>query len=104
MEESRSEARFKGSQFTVGEGEDSTAYDAKFLISILLVYVAKGDGSIDNAETNRMIDIISSRFDSTGAEAMGLLTDAVRAFSDGGDLAEKLHEISRGHDAVDHNA
>jgi uncharacterized tellurite resistance protein B-like protein len=103
MEKSRDEAQFKGSQFVLGEKEGSAAYDAKFLISVLLVYVAKGDGSIDSTETDRMIDIISRRFDSTGAEAMGLLADAVRTFTDGGDLARKLHEISQGLDEAERN-
>ena len=89
-------ARFEGAQFVLGQQEGAPAYDAKFLISILLVYVAKGDGHIDSVESDRMIDIISTRFDSSGAEAMGLLSDAVRTFTDGGDLIEKLREISQG--------
>lgn len=101
MEKNSAEAKLKGSQFLLAEQEDSAAYDAKFLISILLVYVAKSDGNIDSAETNRMIDIISRRFDSTGAEAMGLLADAVKKFSGGGDLAGKLHEISQGLDEAE---
>ncbi len=103
MEKSRGEARFKGFQFVLGEKEDSASYDAKFLISILLVYVAKSDGNIDSVETNRMIDIVSRRFDSTGAEAMGLLTDAVKTFTEGGDLAGKLYEISQGLDEAERN-
>ena len=43
-----------------------------------------------------MIEIVSRRFDSSGAEAMGLLSDAVRTFIDGGDLVGKLGEISLG--------
>jgi uncharacterized tellurite resistance protein B-like protein len=96
MEDSHDGARFEGAQFVLGQQEGAPAYDAKFLISILLVYVAKGDGHIDSVETDRMIDIITTRFDSSGAEAMGLLSDAVRIFTDGGDLVEKLNEISQG--------
>jgi uncharacterized tellurite resistance protein B-like protein len=96
MGDSRDGARFEGAQFVLGQQEGAPAYDAKFLISILLVYVAKGDGHIDSVETDRMIDIISTRFDSSGAEAMGLLSDAVRIFTDGGDLVEKLNAISQG--------
>jgi len=96
MGDSHDEARFEGAQFVLGEQEDAPVYDAKFLISILLVYVAKGDGNIDSVETDRMLDIISTHFDSSGAEAMGLLSDAVRTFTDGGDLVQKLSGISQG--------
>jgi len=96
MEDKNTSPQFKGAALVVGEDGDATVYDARFLISVLLVYVAKGDGKIDSVETDRMIDIISTRFDATGAEAMGLLTEAVRRFTDGGDLLGKLRDISRG--------
>jgi uncharacterized tellurite resistance protein B-like protein len=94
MQDDQKEPRIEGAQLVVDVQGESTTYDAKFLISILLVYVAKGDGEIDSSETDRMIDIVSRRFDSSSAEAMGLLSDAVRAFTDGGDLIDKLRKIS----------
>ena len=96
MADSQDEPHFEGAQLVVGEDKEATVYDAKFLISILLVYVAKGDGEIDSSETDRMIDILSKRFDSSGAEAMRLLSNAVRTFTDGGDLLRKLRDISKG--------
>jgi uncharacterized tellurite resistance protein B-like protein len=96
MKDNHDGTRFEGAQLVVGRQGNTAVYDAKFLISVLLVYVAKGDGHIESAETDRMIDIISSRFHSSGAEAMGLLTNAVRTFTDGGDLTGKLREISQG--------
>lgn len=95
MEDNNNGPRFEGSDLVVGSDQDTKTYDAKFLISVLLVYVAKGDGEIAGSETDRMIDIISKRFDASGAEAMGLLTDAVRTFTDGGDLVDKLRGISK---------
>jgi uncharacterized tellurite resistance protein B-like protein len=80
----------------VGTQANSADYATKFLVSTLLVYVAKGDGQIDSVETDRMIEIISTRFHSSGAETMGLLSDAVRAITDGGDLIGRLREISQG--------
>ncbi len=96
MKDSYNGPRFEGAQLVIEKHGDAAVYDAKFLISILLVYVAKGDGHIDSAETDRMIDIISTRFHSSGAEAMGLLTDAVRTITDSGDLMGKLQEINQG--------
>ena len=43
-----------------------------------------------------MTEIVSSRFDSSGAEAMGMLSDAVKTFIDGGDLVGRLGEVSLG--------
>ena len=96
MRDSHDAPRFEGAQLVVGKQGNAAFYDAKFLISVLLVYVAKGDGHIDSAETNSMIDIISKRFDSSGAEAMGLLSDAVKTILDGGDLVGKLRQVSQG--------
>lgn len=88
--------RFEGTDFVVGAEGSARTFDAKFLISVLLVYVAKGDGEIDEAETDRMLDIITRRFDATGAQAMALLTDAIRTFTDGTDLVEQLRRASAG--------
>ncbi|MBT4521114.1 MAG: TerB family tellurite resistance protein [Halieaceae bacterium] len=96
MENRPKRLRFEGAQLVTGEKNDETVHDAKYLISVLLVCVAKGDGEIDRTETDQMIDIISTRFDSSGAEAMELLSNAVRALIDGGDLIGKLGEISLG--------
>ena len=96
MDEIDNSTRIEGADLVVTKEGESTTYDAKFLISVLLVYVAKGDGEIQNSETDRMIDIISSRFDASGAEAMGLLTSALRTFTEGGDLVDQLQGISKG--------
>lgn len=95
MQDDQREPRIEGAQLVVDSQGEAAVYDAKFLISILLVYVAKGDGEIDPSETDRMIDIVSRRFDSSSAEAMGLLSDAVRTFTEGGELVDKLRIISK---------
>jgi len=96
MDDKQRDIHFEGAQLVAGTGKDTATQDAKFLISVLLVYVAKGDGKIDSTETDRMVEIVSSRFDSSGAEAMGLLSDAVKTFINGGDLIGRLGEISLG--------
>ena len=95
MENNNSGPRIEGSHLVAGSEADPQSYDAKFLISVLLVYVAKGDGEIAGSETDRMINIISRRFDASGAEAMGLLTEAVRTFTDGSNLVDQLRGISK---------
>jgi uncharacterized tellurite resistance protein B-like protein len=103
MTDNHNNPRFEGAELVVGEGVDANTYDARFLISVLLVYVAKGDGEITSTETDRMIELMSKRFDATGAGAMGLLTDAVRSFTDDGSLVDKLRSISKGLTEVECN-
>ncbi|MCX2978530.1 TerB family tellurite resistance protein [Candidatus Marimicrobium litorale] len=95
MEKENGEHSFEGAKFVVGQEDGKTIYDKKFLVSTLLLYVAKGDGEIGPSETDRMINIITNHFDSNSAEAMGLLSDAVRDFSDEEDVVERLRGISR---------
>ena len=95
MKDNTNNPKFEGTNLVVGKEGEAAVYDAKFLISTLLVYVAKGDGHIDSSETNRMIDIISTHFDASGAETMGLLTDAARTFADRDNLVDKLRNISK---------
>ena len=96
MDDKQRKIHLEGARLVAGTGSDTATHDAKFLISVLLIYVAKGDGKIDSTETDRMIEIVSSRFDSSGAEAMEMLSDAVKTFIDGGDLVGRLGEISLG--------
>jgi len=96
MDDKHSDIHFERAQRVAGTGNDTGTHDAKFLISVLLIYVAKGDGKIDTTETDRMVEIVSSRFDSSDAEAMKMLSDAVKTFIDGGDLVGRLGEISLG--------
>jgi uncharacterized tellurite resistance protein B-like protein len=96
MDDYHDGAGLDGTPLSAGTSASAAGYNTKFLVSTLLVYVAKGDGHIDSVETDRMIGIISTRFNTSGAETMGLLSDAVRAITDGGDLVGKLREISEG--------
>lgn len=101
MQDSNDGAGLDGAPLSVGTQASASDYATKFLVSTLLVYVAKGDGHIGSAETDRMIDLLSTRFHSSGAETMALLSDAVRAITDGGDLIGRLREISQGLDAAE---
>lgn len=45
---------FDGSKFVTNTNSGNVAVDATFLIASLLVYAAKGDGSISQLETDKM--------------------------------------------------
>lgn len=96
MEYSEDNARFEGSNLVVGLPEQAETYDARYLISTLLVYVAKSDGEISGQESNRMIDLLSTQMKIPGPEALERLRTAIMALSDDRDIVTRLQEIARG--------
>jgi uncharacterized tellurite resistance protein B-like protein len=96
MNHNNEEARFEGSTLIVGGQEKGETYDARYLISTLLVYVAKSDGRISAPETNRMIDLLSTQLKIPGREALERLTNAVMELADDNDIASRLQGIAKG--------
>lgn len=90
------EVRFEGANLLLGGPERTETYDARYLISTLLVYVAKSDGRISERESNRMIDLLSAQLNIPGGEALERLTAAVMALANERDIAVRLQDIARG--------
>ncbi len=90
------DSRFEGSTLVVGVQEQAEFYDARYLISTLLVYVAKSDGEISEQESNRMIDLLSTQMKIPGPEALERLRVAIMALSDDRQILPRLQEIARG--------
>lgn len=89
-------SRFEGARLIIGEQEEETSYDARFLISTLLVYVAKSDGSISNLESNRMIDLLATQLHISTPEALDRLSAAIMALSNDAQIGTTLQNISQG--------
>ena len=96
MDKSTQEARFHGTNLFYGEAGSKKAFDASVLISTLLVFVAKGDGSISELETGKMLDMLTSCLGEGNAEAMQQLSYAAMTLANDKDIAFKLREIARG--------
>lgn len=90
------DARFEGSKLIVGGREQAESYDARYLISTLLVYVAKSDGEISEQESNRMIELLSTQMKMPGPEALERLRGAIMALSDDVYMVSRLKEIAQG--------
>lgn len=88
--------RFEGAQLIVETRDTPASYDARFLISTLLVYVAKGDGDISELESNKMIDMLSSKLNIRSGEALEQLSAAIMALSNDEDLVATLRGVSEG--------
>ena len=85
---------FEGSQLIFGAGGNTETYDAGFLISALLVFVAKGDGRISNEESEKMIDLLSSRLGTRNSVALERLSSAIMRLASDANIAQTLRKIS----------
>lgn len=74
--------------------EQAGSRGRRFLVSALLLFVAKGDGNISGVESTRMIDLLSSRMNIRNAEALDSLTEVLNALQDDANIARKLRDIA----------
>ena len=93
MDNIASQLNFDITQLKLGGGEQSERYDSRFLLSALLVFVAKGDGSISNIESQKLV--LSSRFGIRNSEALDHLSKAVMALTDDSGVTATLRQFSQ---------
>ena len=86
--------RFEGSTLVIETGDGTETYDAQFLVAALLVYVAKGDGSISPSETHLMLEAISKYFHLQSSQSLELLNRAISDLADNPDLENLLRKLS----------
>jgi uncharacterized tellurite resistance protein B-like protein len=101
MSESTDRPRSEGAQLIMAAQDNAESYDARFLISTLLVYVAKGDGAISELESNAMLELLSSKMNIRSADALEYLSRAIMALSNDVDIVRTLRHISEGLSAAE---
>lgn len=69
-------------------------YDERFLVAALLVFVARGDGTISPRETEKMLTLVGEHFDLPSGPTLALLTRAIEALADDPDLLERLRSLA----------
>ena len=84
-----------GNELIVETKHGTEVYDGKFLVAALLIFVAKGSGSIEPEESARMIDLIEQHFRLEGAESLELLTRAMSELAEKPELTEHLVALGR---------
>jgi uncharacterized tellurite resistance protein B-like protein len=87
--------RLEGNELIVETKYGTEVYDGKFLVAALLIYVAKGSGSIEPEEAAKMIDLIEQHFKLQGSESLELLTRAMSELAEKPELVEHLVELGR---------
>ena len=86
-------SRLEGSTLVVETPEGETHYDCRFLVAALLIYVARGSGSIAPEESGKMIELIEEHFQMEGSESLELLTYAMSELADKPSLGKLLVEL-----------
>ena len=88
------EPRFEGSNLIIETGNRTEVYDAQFLVAALCIFVAKSDGEISSAETEKMLNLVGEHFQLESAESLGLLTRAMADLADNPDLVSLLRRLA----------
>ena len=86
-------SRLDASTLVVETPEGETRYDCRFLVAALLIFVARGSGSIATEESGKMIELIEEHFHMEGAESLELLTYAMSELADNPALGKLLTEL-----------
>ncbi|NOR35550.1 MAG: hypothetical protein GQ577_02280, partial [Woeseiaceae bacterium] len=77
------------------ETQDGTeTYDSKFLVAALLIFIARGSGTIEPEESTKMISLIEDYFQMQGAESLELLTRAMSEMAENPALGQALIDLA----------
>ena len=86
--------RIEDDEMIIETQNATEVYDAKYLVAVLLVFVAKGDGNISESETELMLGLLRDYFDLPSARTLELLTRAITDIAENPDLENLLKELS----------
>jgi uncharacterized tellurite resistance protein B-like protein len=85
----------RGTTFVVETESGTETYESQFLVAALLIYVARGSGTIEPEESAKMIDLIEGYFQLQGAESLEILTRALSEMAEKPELAQSLAELGQ---------
>lgn len=88
------ETRFDGATLVIETSGETEIFDSQFLVAALLVYVAKGNGSISGEESYKMLELVGEHFHLESSESLELLSRAMRSLAENPDLSSLLKQLS----------
>lgn len=94
MNEEPKSPRLEGGELLVDTQNTTESYDVKYLVSALLVFVAKGDGSISSEETAEMLKMVSDHFELPNSQSLELITNAMEDFAENPDFENLLKDLA----------
>ena len=83
-----------GNVLVIETSDGTKTYDSKFLVAALLIFIARGSGQIEPAETEKMLELIEIHFKLQGAESLELLTRAMSEMAESPELGASLAELA----------
>lgn len=86
--------RLEGTQLIVETRDGTETYDSKFLVAALLIFIARGSGTIEPEESAKMIALIEDYFQMQGAESLELLTRAMSEMTENPHLGQALIDLA----------
>ena len=95
MNEHIKSSRLDGTTLIVETESGTETYDSQFLVAALLVFIARGSGSIEPEETSKMLELIQSHFQLQGAESLELLTRAMSELAEKPELGSLLTDLGQ---------
>ena len=84
----------EGTTLVVETKDGTETYDSQFLVAALLIFVARGSGTIEPEESAKMIDLIEKHFLLQGAESLELLTRAISEMAEKPELRQVLADLA----------
>lgn len=88
------EPRIEGDELIIETQDATESYDANYLVAALLVFVAKGDGKISDAETAAMIELINEHRRLSSSESLSLLTRTIEDIGSNPDYENLLKDLA----------
>jgi len=88
-------SRLEGTHLIVESGGNTETYDSQFLVAALLIFIARGSGTIEPEETAKMLDLIQEHFQLAGSDTLELLTRAMSELAEKPELPELLAELGK---------
>ncbi len=86
--------RLQGTNLIVETKQGTQTYDSKFLVAALLIFIARGSGTIEPEESAKMIGLIEEYFQMQGAESLELLTRAMAEMAENPNLGQALIDLA----------
>jgi uncharacterized tellurite resistance protein B-like protein len=87
--------RIEADELIIETQSSTESYDARYLVSALLVFVAKGDGNISGPETAEMLQLVNDHFGLQSSESLELLTNAMEDIAENPDFESLLKDMSK---------
>jgi uncharacterized tellurite resistance protein B-like protein len=86
--------RLEGTQLVIETRNGTETYDSRFLVAALLLFIARGSGTIEPEESAKMIDLIEEHFQMESAESLELLTRAMAEMAENSELGQELVDLA----------